>query len=280
MVANPTKTIDGFNLTGKVAVVTGGAGILGSAIALGLGQAGAKICLTDIAKERVESTAADLRDKGISAIGLRMDAFDKDSIREALDRAESELGEVGILLNAAGGNRPDATVGPETPFFSLSADALRSVVDLNLFAGAIHPCQVIGERMASRKTPSSIINIASMTAIRPLTRVVGYSAAKAAVANFTQWLAVYMAKDVGSNVRVNAIAPGFFLTDQNRYLLTNPDGSATERGKTVIGHTPMGRYGNPEDLIGACIWLAGEMSSFVTGIVVPIDGGYSTFGGA
>jgi NAD(P)-dependent dehydrogenase (short-subunit alcohol dehydrogenase family) len=185
---------------------------------------------------------------------------------------------VGILVNGAGGNLPAATTGPEKPFFHLDPEALRRVVDLNLFAGAMVPCQAVGERLAARGEGGSIINIASMAALQPLTRVVGYSAAKAAVANFTRWLAVHLARDLGVPVRVNALAPGFFLTGQNRYLLMAGE-ELTPRGREILGHTPMGRFGDPRDLVGTAVWLAGPASAFVTGIVVPVDGGFAAFGG-
>jgi NAD(P)-dependent dehydrogenase (short-subunit alcohol dehydrogenase family) len=267
-----------FSLRGKTALVTGGGGVLGSAIGIGLGRAGAKVAFCDLFEESARKAAELGKSKGMEAIGLAVNALEATSISEALNQTEKHFGEIDILVNAAGGNTKDATVSSEVDFFSLNQDALQRVVNLNLFAGAVIPSQVIGKRMAERGNPASIINISSMCAFRPLTRVVGYSAAKAAVSNFTQWLAVYLARDCSSKVRVNAIAPGFLLTEQNRFLLMEED-QPTARGETVIAHTPMGRFGDPEDLMGAVIWLASEASAFVTGVVIPIDGGFAAFSG-
>ena len=186
--------------------------------------------------------------------------------------------EIDILVNCAGGNREDATTSEKLSFFDLPLSALEKVINLNLFGGAILPSQVFGKNMIKNKS-ASIINISSMNALRPLTRIPGYSAAKAAVSNFTQWLAVHFAQEYNKNLRVNAIAPGFFLTAQNRFLLLDKDENLTPRGKTIIAHTPMGEFGRPEDLIGVCIWLAADASRFVTGTVIPIDGGFSAFSG-
>lgn len=267
-----------FNLEGKSALITGGAGGLGFAIAKGLCSAGANVALADINETAASKKAHVLSELGNKAIGLRMDAFDPASIESCLETVTKEFGDIHVLLNAAGGNMKDATISPDVDFFHLPAEALQKVVGLNLFAGAIHPCQIIGRHMASHGSRASIINISSMTAFTPLTRVVGYSAAKAAVSNFTQWLAVYMAMELKSKVRVNAIAPGFLLTQQNRYLLMDEE-KLTPRGETIISHTPMGRFGDPEDLIGVTIWLASDASAFVTGTVLPIDGGFSAFSG-
>jgi NAD(P)-dependent dehydrogenase (short-subunit alcohol dehydrogenase family) len=182
-------------------------------------------------------------------------------------------------VNAAGGNVKEATVSPEIPFFDLPVGALERVVALNLFAGAVLPAQVLGKMMVKNEGGGSIINISSMNAFRPLTRIAGYSAAKAAVSNFTQWLATHFAMEYNKALRVNAIAPGFFLTNQNRFLLTTETGELTARGKSIIAHTPMGRFGDPGDLIGACIWLASDASRFVTGAVIPIDGGFNAYSG-
>ena len=184
---------------------------------------------------------------------------------------------IDILINAAGGNLPEATVFDEVTLFNLSDDAFRSVVELNL-TGTLLPIQVFGEVIASEGY-GSIVNISSMAAQKPLTRVLGYSAAKGAVDNLTRWLAVHMAQTYGQGVRVNAIAPGFFVGEQNRGLLLNPDGSLTERGTQIVKQTPMGRFGEPEELIGTAVWLASDASRFVTGVVVPVDGGFSAFGG-
>jgi len=187
---------------------------------------------------------------------------------------------VDVLVNCVGGNRPDATIIETDAFFSMDPEAIRSVIDLNLFGGAILPCQVFGQAMAESGAGGSIINVSSMSAIRPLTRIIGYSAAKAAVNSFTQWLAVHLARGGRADIRVNALAPGFFLTEQNRFLLTDEKtGDLSARGKTIVEHTPMGRFGDPDDLAGATVWLASDASKFVTGIVVPVDGGFSAFSG-
>jgi len=266
-----------FSLEGKTAVITGGAGILGSAIAKGLGKAGAKIALCDIVN--TDKVAKQLQEKGIMAKGYYINVMDIEKIKSCRDEVIKDFGKVDILLNVAGGNTKEATTSEELKFFDLPLSALEKVVGLNLFGGAILPSQVFGKIMVENEEGGSIINISSMSAFRPLTRTPGYSAAKAAVSNFTQWLAVHFAQEYNKNLRVNALAPGFFLTVQNRFLLTNEDGSLTPRGKTIIAHTPMDKFGDPEDLIGACVWLASDASKFVTGIIVPIDGGFSAFSG-
>jgi len=266
-----------FSLKGKTAVITGGAGVLGSAIARGLGKAGAKIALCDIVN--ADKVAQELKSEGIEANGYYVNVMDIEKVKVCRDEVIREFGKVNILLNAAGGNMKEATTSEELKFFDLPLSALEKVVGLNLFGGAVLPSQVFGKDMIKNQDGGSIINISSMNAFRPLTRIPGYSAAKAAVSNFTQWLAVHFAQEYNKNLRVNAIAPGFFLTSQNRFLLTNEDGSLTPRGETIIAHTPMDKFGDPEDLIGACVWLASDASKFVTGIIVPIDGGFSAFSG-
>lgn len=266
-----------FSLEGKTAVITGGAGILGSTFARGLGRAGAKIALSDI----VDTTpiVERLKGEGISVKGYYMDVMNVNKIEACKEEIIKDFGKVDILLNVAGGNIKEATTSAELEFFDLPLSALERVVGLNLFGGALLPSQVFGKMMVENEKGGTIINISSMAAIRPLTKTVGYSAAKAAVSNFTQWLAVHFAQEYNQRVRVNAIAPGFFLTTQNRFLLINEDGNITPRGKAIIDHTPMGRFGDPEDLIGVCIWLASDASQFVTGIIVPVDGGFSAFSG-
>jgi len=266
-----------FSLEGKTAVITGGAGVLGSAIARGLGKAGAKIALCDIVN--ADKVAQELKLEGIEAKGYYINVMDIEKVKVCRDEATRDFGKVDILLNAAGGNIKEATTSEELKFFDLPLSALEKVVGLNLFGGAVLPSQVFGKDMIKNQDGGSIINISSMNAFRPLTRIPGYSAAKAAVSNFTRWLAVHFAQEYNKNLRVNAIAPGFFLTTQNRFLLTNEDGSLTPRGETIIAHTPMDKFGDPEDLIGACVWLASDASKFVTGIIVPIDGGFSAFSG-
>ena len=269
--------LDIFSLKGKIAVITGGAGVLGSAIAQGLGKAGAKIALCDIVN--ADKVAKQLQEEGIIAKGYYINVMDIEKIKSCRDEVIRDFGRVDILLNAAGGNTKGVTTSEELKFFDLPLSALEKVVGLNLFGGAILPSQVFGKIMVENKQGGSVINISSMNAFRPLTRIPGYSAAKAAVSNFTQWLAVHFAQEYNKNLRVNAIAPGFFLTAQNRFLLTNEDGNLTPRGKTIIVHTPMDKFGDPEDLIGACVWLASDASKFVTGIIVPVDGGFSAFSG-
>jgi len=266
-----------FNLEGKTAVITGGAGILGSAIAKGLGKAGAKIALCDIVNS--DKVAKQLQEQGITAKGYYINVMDIEKIKSCRDEVIRDFGRVDILLNAAGGNTKGATTSEELKFFDLPLSALEKVVGLNLFGGALLPSQIFGKDMIKNIEGGSIINISSMSAFRPLTKVPGYSAAKAAVSNFTQWLAVHFTQEYNKKLRVNALAPGFFLTTQNRYLLTTEKGDLTPRGQLVITHTPMGNFGDPEDLIGACIWLASDASKFVTGIIVPVDGGFSAFSG-
>jgi len=270
-----------FDLSGKVAVVTGGAGVLGGAIAGGLAEAGAHVAICDLAEDQAKEKAkAMAKAHHVKADGYGMDAFNRQSIESCCDHIHDDFGQVDILLNAVGGNMKGATTSDELSFFDLPEDALRTVMDLNLLGGVIVPTQVFGQRMKDNPNGASIINISSMNGFRPLTRIPGYSAAKAAVNNFTQWLAVHLAQEYSAKLRVNAIAPGFFLTEQNRFLLTDEKtGELTARGKTIIDHTPMGDFGKPEDLIGATVWLASDASRFVTGVVTPVDGGFSAFSG-
>ena len=269
--------LDMCSLEGKKVVITGGAGVLGQAIALGLGKAGAEIAICDLVN--ADKVAGKLQAEGIKARGYYIDVMDNEKIKRCRDSVIDDFTKVDILLNAAGGNKKEATTSEELSFFELPISALEKVVALNLFGGALLPSQVFGRDMIKNEEGGSIINISSMNAFRPLTRIPGYSAAKAAVSNFTQWLAVHFAQEYNKKLRVNAIAPGFFLTSQNRFLLTNEDGSLTPRGDTIISHTPMGKFGEPQDLISTCIWLASDASRFITGIIVPIDGGFSAFSG-
>ncbi|HDN97831.1 MAG TPA: SDR family oxidoreductase [bacterium] len=267
-----------FSLKGKVAVITGGAGVLGSEIAKGFGKAGAEVIICDI-KNYKEVAEKLKKEEGIKIEGIFMDVLDIEKIKNAHDEIIKRYGKVDILVNAAGGNIKEATTSKDLSFFDLPLSGLEKVVALNLFGGAILPSQVFGKSMVKNEKGGVIINISSMNAFRPLTRIPGYSAAKAAVSNFTQWLAVHFAQEYNKNLRVNAIAPGFFLTTQNRYLLLDENNNLTERGRKIIEHTPMGRFGNPEDLIGVCIWLASDASKFVTGVVIPIDGGFNAYSG-
>ena len=263
-----------FAVQDKVAVVTGGAGVLCAAMCRELAGAGAKVAVLDLRLEPAETLAAEL---GHGAIGVACNVLDKASVEAAAEKVVEAFGRVDILINGAGGNKPQATTNLEQSFFDLPADALRWVFDLNLM-GAILPSQVFGKIMAQQKE-GVIINISSMNSFRPLTRIPAYSAAKAGVSNFTQWLAVHMAQEYSSEIRVNALAPGFFVGDQNRRLLLNEDDSLTSRGQQIMSHTPMGRFGVPEDLLGTLMWLVSPASAFVTGIVVPVDGGFSAFSG-
>jgi NAD(P)-dependent dehydrogenase (short-subunit alcohol dehydrogenase family) len=271
------EVLNMFSLENKKAVITGGAGILGSAIVRGLGKAGAEVAICDIVN--TNKVVNELREEEIKAKGYYIDVMDIEKIKVCCDEVIRDFERIDILLNAAGGNIKEATTSKELSFFDLPLSALEKVVGLNLFGGAILPCQVFGKHMVKNKEGGSIINISSMNAFRPLTRIPGYSAAKAAVSNFTQWLSTHFAQEYNKKLRVNAIAPGFLLTRQNRYLLLDEKGALTPRAKSIISHTPMGEFGKPEDLIGACIWFASDASRFVTGVVVPIDGGFNAFSG-
>ena len=271
------NVLDIFSLKGKTAIITGGAGVLGRNIAEGLGNAGAKMAICDIVD--TSDIVKDFKSKNIEARGYYIDVLKKDKIKICQDQILSDFGKVDILVSAAGGNQKEATTSEELSFFDLPQGALEKVIALNLFGGAILPAQVFGKTMAENSEGGSVINISSMNAFRPLTRIPGYSAAKAAVSNFTQWLAVHFAQEYNKNLRVNAIAPGFFLTQQNHFLLFDNNENLTERGTSIISHTPMDRFGKPEDLVGPCIWLASDASRFVSGIVLPIDGGFSAFSG-
>jgi len=266
-----------FSLKGRTAVITGGAGILGGEIARGLGSAGARIIICDL--KNAQESAAELRKEQIDADGFFIDVLKKNVIEETAAAINDKYGKLDILVNAAGGNLKEATTSPDMPFFDLPLAAMEKVIALNLFGGAILPSQVFGKEMVKNPEGGSIINISSMNAFRPLTRILGYSAAKAAVSNFTQWLAVHLAQEYNKKIRVNAIAPGFFLTTQNKYLLTDEKGGLTKRGESIINHTPMGRFGEQSNLAGICVYLASDASGFVTGTVIPVDGGFSAFSG-
>lgn len=266
-----------FALDNRIAVVTGGTGVLGGAIAHGLAVAGAKVAIMGRRAERAAEVAASIRANGGEALALPADVLDRAQLERARTTLLEEWGRLDILVNAAGGNTPEATVVGERTFFNLSREAIDTMLDLNL-VGSILPSQVFGEAM-TQQGRGSIVNISSMAAARPLTRVMGYAAAKAAIDNFTRWLAVELCLKYGPGLRVNAIAPGFFVGEQNRSFLLNPDNSLTPRGQQIISHTPMGRFGEPDELIGTAIWLCSDAARFVTGIVVPVDGGFSAFGG-
>lgn len=268
-----------FDLSGKVAAITGGGGVLCGTLSRALARLGVRVAVLDILEETAQRVANDIVEAGGKAIALRCDVLDKTSLEAARDAALSRFGRVDILINGAGGNKQQASTSSDLSFFDLPYEALRWVFDLNLL-GTLLPSQVFGKSMVEQDG-GSVLNISSMNAFRPLTRTPAYAAAKAGVSNFTQWLAVHMAQEYSPNIRVNAIAPGFFLTEQNRFLLTDDaTGSLTPRGETIVKHTPMGRFGGPEDLIGTVVWLLSPAaSSFVTGIVVPVDGGFNAFSG-
>jgi NAD(P)-dependent dehydrogenase (short-subunit alcohol dehydrogenase family) len=267
-----------FDVSGQVAVITGGGGVLCAEMAYALGAAGARIVLLDIGEEAMGRVSQKLDEMAIENLAIKTDVLSKASIEHAAQKTIERFGRIDILINGAGGNKPAATTSPDKSFFDLPEDAIKWVFDLN-FMGTFLPCQVFGKHFAQQKS-GNIINISSMNAFTPLTRIPAYSAAKAAVSNFTQWLAVHMSHNYSADIRVNAIAPGFLLTDQNRFLLTNEsDGSLTERGQTIIDHTPAARFGSPGDLVSTVLWLTAPSSRFVHGIVVPIDGGFSAFSG-
>ncbi len=266
-----------FNLEGKVAVITGGGGVLASEIGSGLSRAGVKIVFLDINEEAAIAAAKRIEEIGGEAIGLKTNVLELETLKETRDLILEKFGTVDILLNAAGGNMAGASVNPGQTIFDLNIDALTKVTDLN-FKGTVLPSLVFGEVMANKRS-GNIINISSMAALQAITRQVGYSASKAAVSNFTMWMAMEMAMKFEGSVRVNAIAPGFFIGNQNRDLLINPDGSYTERSEKILNNTPMGRFGEASELVGAVLFLASDSASFVTGVVLPIDGGFSTFSG-
>jgi NAD(P)-dependent dehydrogenase (short-subunit alcohol dehydrogenase family) len=268
-----------YDFSDRTVVVTGGAGVLGGEIACALVGCNANVVILDRDLELAQKTIERFPKmvKG-SAVRVYGDVLNTETLRQANETIQAEFGAVEVLINAAGGNHPSATTSADLSFFDLPLDALRRVGDLNLL-GTILPCQTFGRSMAERGE-GVILNVSSMNAFRPLTRIPAYSAAKAAVSNFTQWLAVHMAQEYSPRIRVNAIAPGFFLTDQNRFLLTDKDsGELTLRGQSILAHTPMNRFGTPEDLLGATMWLLSPASAFVTGVVIPIDGGFSAFSG-
>ena len=269
-----------YDFSGQTFLATGAGGVLGGAMARALFECGANLALLDInleAAQRMTASFVPTPNSG-RALAVQADVLQSDSIKAAVDLVLAEFGQIDGLINAAGGNKPAATTGPDKSFFDLPVDALRWVFDLNLL-GTIIPSQVVGRHMAERKK-GVILNISSMNAFRPLTRIPAYATAKAGVNSFTQWLAVHLAQEYSPHIRVNAIAPGFFLTEQNRFLLTDAaTGELTARGRQIIAHTPMARFGVGDDLLGAVLWLLSPASAFVTGIIVPIDGGFSAYSG-
>jgi NAD(P)-dependent dehydrogenase (short-subunit alcohol dehydrogenase family) len=267
-----------FDVRGSTAVITGGSGVLGSVMALALAKAGVRVAILSLHAASSAKVVEAIQAENGEAIGIACDVLQRTNLEHACTEVLKTFGPIDILINAAGGNSAQATTSADVSFFDLDIRAIESVLDLN-FTGTLQSCQVFGRVMAERGQ-GCIVNVASMSALRPLTRIPAYSAAKAAVANFTQWLAVHMAQEYSSQIRVNALAPGFFLTEQNRFLLTDVNsGAMTPRGQAILDHTPMRRLGQPEDLLGALLWLVSPASAFVTGIVVPIDGGFSSYSG-
>jgi len=268
-----------FDLTGKTAVVTGATGALCSAMCKGLADAGANVVLLARNQAKINTLVHDLKQSGRKAIGISADVLDEDTLQSAREQVIAQFGRVDILINGAGGNRAEATAMPgERTFFDLPQDALQWVFNLN-FTGSVLTSQVFGQVMV-KQNEGVILNVSSMASYQPMTRVIGYAAAKAAVNNFTQWLAVYMAQEHNPAIRVNAIAPGFFLSEQNRFLLVDEQtDDLTQRGQQIIDHTPMARFGEADDLIGATLWLTSDASRFVTGITVPVDGGFMAYSG-
>lgn len=274
---NLTELSRAYDFSGRSVVITGGTGVLCGAMARSLVGCGANVAVVARNKQKGEALISTFTGPG-RAVMVQGDVLDPESIRRAAEAVDARFGEADCLINGAGGNNPRATTSADLSFFDVPQEALRFVFDLNLL-GTILPTQVFARKMAERGS-GTILNVSSMSASRPLTRVLGYSAAKAGIDNFTRWLAVHLAKEYSPGIRVNAVAPGFFLGEQNRNLLIDPGtGKLTARGETIISHTPMGRFGEPEDLIGAVLWLLSPASGFVTGVVVPVDGGFSAFGG-
>lgn len=266
-----------FNIKNKVAVITGGTGVLGGNAAESLAQVGVKIAIIGRDQNNVDEKAASITKKGGNAIGIAADILDKESMQNALSLVLKHFKKIDILINAAGGNMPGATVGPDQTIFDIKLDDFKKVTELNL-NGTVIPSLVFGEEM-SRQKEGVIINFSSMAADRIITRVAGYSASKAAMENFTKWMAVEMATKFGDKIRVNAISPGFFIGNQNRALLTNEDGTYTQRGTTIINNTPMKRFGEGDELNGLIQFLCSDASQFITGAVIPVDGGFSAFSG-
>ncbi len=264
-----------FNVRGKVIVITGGTGVLGRSMVLYFAEQGAKVVVLarniSVGNELINL----VRKEGGEASFFHTDVQQQDSVEQSYMQVMNQYGCVDVLINCAGGNKKGAIIQPDKTFFDLDMEAMKQVVDLNLF-GTVIPTLVFAKAMAKQGS-GSIINVASESALRPLTRVMGYGVAKAAVVNFTKYLCAELAVKFGSGIRVNAIAPGFFLTEQNRSLLTNPDGSLTPRAETILAHTPYGRFGEPEELLGTLHWLSSESSRFVSGTVIPVDGGFDAF---
>lgn len=266
-----------FDISGQVAVITGAGGIICGTMAREMAKKGVKVALLDLFVESAQKIADEINTAGGDAIAVKANVLDRDSLEAARDEVIAHFGHIDILINGAGGNKKEATVSPDRDFFHLDLNAFKWVFDLNV-TGAVLTTMVFGELLA-KQGHGNVINIASMSSYHPLTNTAAYCGAKAAVANFTEWMATHFNQNYSNNIRVNAIAPGFLLTNQNRYLLTKEDGSATPRGERVLAKTPMGRYGEPEEMVGPVIFLCSEAASFVNGAVIPIDGGFSSYWG-
>ena len=266
-----------FDISGQVAVITGAGGIICGVMAREMAKKGAKVALLDLFVENAQKIADEINAAGGDAIAVKANVLDRASLEEARDAVVAKYSHIDILINGAGGNKKQATVSPELDFFHLDVDAFKWVFDLNV-TGAVLTTMVFGELLAKQGS-GNVINIASMATYHPLTNTVAYCGAKAAVANFTEWMATHFNQNYSKNIRVNAIAPGFLLTTQNRFLMQKEDGTPTDRGQRVLNKTPMGRYGDPEEMAGPVIWLCSEAASFVNGAVIPVDGGFSAFWG-
>ena len=266
-----------FSLQDKVIVVTGGTGILGNSFVNGIVEAGGSVAILGRNKAVAEQRAADIRNKGGKAIGVVADVLDEEQIEAALQQVLDTFGKVDGLVNAAGGNMPEGVLQPGDDIFSMNIAGMRKVMEINLY-GTLIPTQVFGKAIA-KTGKGSIVNISSMNSKRAITKVLGYNMGKAAVDCYNQWFAVELANRYGDKIRMNALAPGFFLTEQNRNLLTTPDGGFTDRGALVIKQTPFKRFGHPDELKGALVWLLSDASQFVTGAMICVDGGFSIFGG-
>ena len=266
-----------FDISGQVAVITGAGGIICGVMAKEMAKKGVKVALLDLFVENAQKIADEINAAGGGAVAVKANVLDRESLEQAREAVLERFGRVDILINGAGGNKKEATVSPELDFFHLNVDAFKWVFDLNV-TGAVLTTMVFGELLARQGT-GNVINIASMATYHPLTNTVAYCGAKAAVANFTEWMATHFNQNYSKNIRVNAIAPGFLLTTQNRFLMQKEDGTPTDRGQRVLNKTPMGRYGEPEEMAGPVIWLCSEAASFVNGAVIPVDGGFSAFWG-
>ena len=266
-----------FDISGQVAVITGAGGIICGVMAREMAKKGAKVALLDLFVENAQKIADEINAAGGDAIAVKANVLDRASLEEARDAVVAKYGRIDVLINGAGGNKKQATVSPELDFFHLDVDAFKWVFDLNV-TGAVLTTMVFGELLAKQGT-GNVINIASMATYHPLTNTVAYCGAKAAVANFTEWMATHFNQNYSKNIRVNAIAPGFLLTTQNKFLMQKEDGTPTDRGQRVLNKTPMGRYGDPEEMAGPVIWLCSEAASFVNGAVIPVDGGFSAYSG-